>query len=758
MITAVLLIVLSLLPSDNIAGSHARQRPCSLQLHTLWAPPIHPRTLGLRGGLLECCPEYPKASSGDGSEEGVEDVDALPDSYDEGDEGEVDGSDDARDGDEASEVDHLQRMLQQVLKSNSSAEFQQALDEHPGPGFEKHMLLEDKEYPGLPKEGDDVFFHFQVLFNNSVTFDSARQNYTPMTAIRMHMEEERLSVPIDVTPVSLSPVTDPTCRLSLALNPVKFWHSALSSMRRGEKSLFALHGYNLEDLFVNTSFLGEQAGSDLELRITIHLFEFGRNDMFGDGRILFECLHWGGGDEPPEVNDEVYLTLSWSSPGGVTSMDRLTRPLSDGEQGGESKRGWVRLGSGKWPQGVEDVITSRFHRGTRGLVHVCHLDADAASWEGESLRNKQACSPLVFPMPPVPLDGWPAGDVKYLLLPPHLAAAQVCTLDITLHCWNRVLRVPRLISSLPAGQALMRVFNQSDITKHYMLETDQVHLLLQQTLVSSHLLSPPAQLSSLDLSPLTFREYQTRVGDGELPLALEAALLELQGIRHLQLLVPGGLGLDSVGAGEGGNFQEQASSGQALLLEARVLHVSPREWTDELEGVLEHARRRHQQGVQLYLHNLTAAALVKFSSALKLTQYMLHHNMEERNRVDMTSVMERLEEDCPSIFNLGRPECRPAEEEDAVEENRLSDELKREVKKFHFDLLLNAAQCMLKEQQWQQVIALCDRAEVIQKSVKLFFRRARAHQMLKDYSAAEADLRAALAKSPGNKLVERELR
>ena len=104
------------------------------------------------------------------------------------------------------------------------------------------------------------------------------------------------------------------------------------------------------------------------------------------------------------------------------------------------------------------------------------------------------------------------------------------------------------------------------------------------------------------------------------------------------------------------------------------------------------------------MHNLTAAALVKFSSALKLTQYMLHHNMEERNRVDMTSLMERLEEDCPSIFNLGRPECRPPEEEDAIEENRLSDELKREVKKFHFDLLLNAAQCMLKEQQWQQVL------------------------------------------------------
>eukprot|EP00960_Hanusia_phi_P013894 407519-Hanusia_phi.AAC.1 len=238
-----------------------------------------------------------------------------------------------------------------------------------------------------------------------------------------------------------------------------------------------------------------------------------------------------------------------------------------------------------------------------------------------------------------------------------------------------------------------------------MLETDRVNLHLQHVLLPSQVLSSPAQLHALDLPPPTSREYETCIGDGELPLALEVALLELRGITHLQLLIPSCQGLDVVTAGESGSFKVLAGSGEALLLEARVLRVSPRKWMDALEGVLEHARRRRELGVQLYSQNLTTAALLKFTSALKLTQYMLHHNLEETNQINRSSFVDTLEEECPSIFNLKGAACTPTVETPQHDGmlNQLSEEMKAQVKKMRLDLLLNAAQCMLKKQMWQEV-------------------------------------------------------
>lgn len=189
--------------------------------------------------------------------------------------------------------------------------------------------------------GDEAFFHFQILCRDRLIADSRVRNGTLLPPARIIFAGR----PHEINENSSDPPTPSQPQGTEADMLVEVWDLALGSMRRGESSLFFIHGPEriaqlLARPFVHVA--QNQLPSGAAVRVAIELQSFGLVDLDGDGGAVYHCEQAGSGYATPRPADEVLVSYAGCLDGVEVANSRGWR--------------WTQLGVGLLPLGLEMAI------------------------------------------------------------------------------------------------------------------------------------------------------------------------------------------------------------------------------------------------------------------------------------------------------------------------------------------------------------------------------------------------------------------
>jgi hypothetical protein len=194
--------------------------------------------------------------------------------------------------------------------------------------------------PGSAKDngtitpGEEVFFHYQIFFRDDLIADSRAHDGVLLPPARLVLAAPPLP--------DSAPAAAP-CGAGAG----DVWDVAMRSMRRGETSLFLVHGQERTAQLLARPFL-RRAGQAPPpeggpVRVAVELLSHGLLDLEEDGGAVYRCERAGAGWATPRPADEVLVSYVGCADGVEVASSRGWR--------------WTQLGVGLLPLGLEIALS-----------------------------------------------------------------------------------------------------------------------------------------------------------------------------------------------------------------------------------------------------------------------------------------------------------------------------------------------------------------------------------------------------------------